>query len=115
MPTISELVTTQVSRAINTSMESGDLPKASIPEILIERPQKKEHGDFACTISLKLSSILKMNPMDIAKAIVSNLDSNEMISVKNITSPGFINLSLNSMFSSHKLLSAFHKFLGLRK
>ena len=105
MPTISELVTTQVSRAIKTSMESGDLPKVSIPEILIERPQKKEHGDFACTISLKLSSILKMNPMDIAKAIVSNLDSNEMISVKNITSPGFINLSLNSIWLAAQVKS----------
>ena len=105
MSNVSELVTNQVFKAIVASMESGQLPECSIPDILIERPQKKDHGDFACTISLKLAGILKRNPLDIAQIIVSNLESNEIISEKNVIPPGFINLHLNPGWLANQVIA----------
>ena len=103
MSTVSELVTKQVCKAISLSMDNKQLPQSAIPDILIERPQKKEHGDFACTISLKLSKILNMNPIDIANIIVSNFDSDGIISNTHIVPPGFINLTLDSNWLSNQV------------
>ena len=105
MTDISQLVTGEVSKAINISMENGELPKCSLPNISIERPQDKNHGDFACAISLKLAGILKVNPMNIAQTIVSNIATNGIISEKNIVPPGFINLTLNVNWLADQVIS----------
>lgn len=104
MSNVSELVTKQVFKAIVASIEKGQLNECSIPDILIERPQQKGHGDFACTISLKLAGILKRNPLDIAQIIVSNLESNKIISEKTIIPPGFINLHLNPVWLANQVM-----------
>lgn len=75
----------------------------ALPEIELEKPAEKQHGDFACNIALKSAKILKRPPIEIAKEFVRSIESNlpasvlkdkiEKVEVKN---PGFINFFLTT-------------------
>lgn len=60
--------------------------------ITLDVPTKPEHGDFATSIALKLTKLLKKNPYAIAEEIVSHLP-NKIPDVEKIEiiKPGFIN------------------------
>ena len=46
------------------------IPAVAMPDVVIERPQNPEHGDYACALPLKLARMAKMNPMKIGGHIV---------------------------------------------
>lgn len=70
-----------------------------IPEdqdIALDIPQDLEHGDYSSNIALRLSKILKRNPMEIAEEIKSKLEQvcqDKALTIEkiNIEKPGFIN------------------------
>jgi arginyl-tRNA synthetase len=65
-------------------------------EIDLEKPNNPDHGDLSTNTALKLSSILKKSPRDIAKEIIDKTDWNEdVISKVDIAGPGFINFSIS--------------------
>lgn len=65
-------------------------------EIDLEKPNNPNHGDLSTNTALKLSSILKKSPRDIAKEIIDKTDWNEdVISKVDIAGPGFINFSIS--------------------
>jgi arginyl-tRNA synthetase len=59
--TIAELLT----KAIVAAQQAGKLPTVTLPEIIIERPQNPEHGDYASSISLKLARAIGTSPLKI--------------------------------------------------
>ena len=66
-------------------------------DIDILKPAKKENGDYSTNIALKLTSILKKDPMSIAKDIAAN--SNDSIFLKvEIAKPGFINFFVDKSY-----------------
>ena len=73
--TIAEILT----RAIINAQELGKIPAVTLPEIIIERPQKPENGDYASSISLKLSRAVGMKPMAIAQEIAAFIEPSEEI------------------------------------
>lgn len=65
-------------------------------EIDLEKPNNPDHGDLSTNTALKLSSILKKSPRDIAKEIIDKTDWNEdVISKVDLAGPGFINFSIS--------------------
>ena len=90
--TIAELLTQAIAKA----QQDGKLPAISLPEIVIERPQKPEHGDYACSISLKLARAAGTNPLNIAKEIVGYIQPSAEIESITVAPPGFINFTLNN-------------------
>ncbi|MEG0977526.1 MAG: arginine--tRNA ligase [Bacilli bacterium] len=78
-----------------------DIIKSSLPKVLldtdividIEKPKVKEFGDYSTNIALKLSKVLKDNPLNIATSIIENIKSDKIIKME-IKSPGFINFFL---------------------
>ena len=48
---------------------------AEVPEPRLERPKAVDHGDVACNIALQLSKAWKVNPRDLAQAIVEGVQS----------------------------------------
>ena len=48
---------------------------AEAPEPRLERPKAVDHGDVACNIALQLSKAWKVNPRDLAQAIVEGVQS----------------------------------------
>ena len=65
--------------------------------IVIEEPKNKNNGDFSCNIAMKLSGLLKDNPMNIADKVVSELKKNDNYEVS-AAIPGFINFVLTNKF-----------------
>lgn len=61
----------------------------------MERPQKPEHGDYACGMALKMAKPAKSRPMTIAEDIVSFLEPDDEIKSVVIAPPGFINFTLD--------------------
>ena len=63
--------------------------------IVIEVPKLRENGDFSTNVAMKLASVLKKNPKEIAEDIVSILSNDEKFDKVEIAGPGFINFYLN--------------------
>ena len=63
-------------------------------DIVVEIPKQRENGDFSSSIALKLCKELKMNPIELAESIKSNIED-ELIDEIEIAKPGFINFRLN--------------------
>jgi arginyl-tRNA synthetase len=70
------------------------------PAVVLERPRDPAHGDVACNIAMQLAKQLKMNPRQLAQAIVAALQADpagkSLIEAAEIAGPGFINLRLAS-------------------
>jgi arginyl-tRNA synthetase len=70
-----------------------------LPDIILEKPKEKQHGDFASNIAMQLARIAKKAPRQIAEEIVANLDqSKASIEKVDIAGPGFINFFMKSDF-----------------
>ena len=72
------------------------LPPIAMPEIVIERPQNPEHGDYASTLPLKLARAARMNPLEIAQSLATLIQLPKEIESIAVAAPGFINFSLRS-------------------
>ena len=96
---IKKLIITAVTQAI----ESKSLPETVIDTISVEKPQKSENGDFACSLPLKLAQAMKMNPMEIAEKISSQINNNEIIEKIWTARPGFINFSIQPSWLSKQI------------
>jgi arginyl-tRNA synthetase len=90
--TITELLT----RAIVAAQQAGKLPTVTLPEIVIERPQKPEHGDYASSISLKLARASGIKPLTIAGDVVNFIAPSPEIDSVTVAPPGFINFTLKN-------------------
>ncbi|MDR1714140.1 MAG: arginine--tRNA ligase [Coriobacteriales bacterium] len=84
-----------VSQAIAAAIEAGELALDYTPEAALERPRDPEHGDWACTIALKLAKELGRNPREIAQVIAARIQTSELVSSVEVAGPGFINLRLS--------------------
>lgn len=78
---------------------TGIVPESEIPEILLEVPREKTHGDWATNIAMQLTRIARRNPREIASAIVEQLDQQQAnIREVQIAGPGFINFFMDRSF-----------------
>jgi arginyl-tRNA synthetase len=91
---LKQTITELVVKAIPVAQGAGKLPLFTVPEIVIEHPQKPEHGDYSTSIPLKLAKVAKMKPMSIAEEIVSFIVPSPEIEKVTIAPPGFINFTL---------------------
>jgi arginyl-tRNA synthetase len=66
----------------------------------LERPKSVDHGDVACNIALQIAKAWKMNPRELAQAIVDSLGADpsyaKLIASSEIAGPGFINFRLSN-------------------
>jgi arginyl-tRNA synthetase len=84
-----------VHEAIVAAQEAGELPAFDVPQLVVERPQREEHGDYAATAGLQLAGVARMPPLRIAEIIASRLPDSEFISQVEVARPGFINFRLD--------------------
>jgi len=85
-----------LTKAIAEAQQAGKLPSITPPEIVIERPQNPEHGDYASSISLKLARATGVNPLTSANEIASLIVPTPEIASITVAPPGFINFTLKS-------------------
>jgi len=97
--TLIELLT----RAVLAAQETGKLPPVTLPEIVIERPQNPEHGDYASSLPLKLARATGINPLTIANDVVSLITPCPEIGRVVAAPPGFVNFTLKSDWLAHQV------------
>ena len=70
------------------------------PNVRLDHTKDNSHGDYATNIALMLSKQAKMNPVDLAKIIVDQLEDSSFINKIEIAGPGFINFFISDESSS---------------
>jgi arginyl-tRNA synthetase len=81
---------------VAAAVEVGELELAYVPEAAVERPRDAAHGDWACTLPLRLSKELGRSPREIAAVIVKHIAADASVAGVEIAGPGFINLRLSN-------------------
>ena len=83
-----------------TELIKNSLQKLNIEtdNIIIEKPSKKENGDYSSNIALTLTKKLHKSPLEIANMIKDNIEYENIISKIQIANPGFINFYLKKEF-----------------
>lgn len=77
--------------------ESGKISiDGEIPPVKIERPRKREHGDWATNIAMQLAKRAGMNPRELAELIAGELRGKEGIAEADVAGPGFLNIRLSA-------------------
>ncbi len=72
-----------------------DLAPADVPDVPLETPRQKEHGDFASSLALVLAKAHRRPPREVAEALVDRLDLDpRRIAAVSVAGPGFINFRL---------------------
>ena len=92
-----------IRRALERAQHDGVLPPIPPPEVRIERPQKREHGDYACNVALRLASAVRMPPMEVAERIAARIDHDQPIASVEVARPGFLNLRLDADWKREQL------------
>jgi arginyl-tRNA synthetase len=87
---IAELVDT----AAKAAQAAGEIPPAVLPEPIVERPARPEHGDYASSLPLRLSRAARANPLILAEAISKRLPPHPALGEVSIAPPGFVNIRL---------------------
>jgi len=93
---LKETIADLLKKAITEAQKSGTLTIPSIPEIIVERPQNPEHGDYASSVSLKLARATGIDPMTIAAGTTDHIKPSAEIASITVAPPGFINFTLKN-------------------
>lgn len=67
-------------------------------EIVLDRPANASFGDYASSVALKLTKILKKNPVTIAGEIVKSIPQDKLIKKIEVIKPGFINFWISDLY-----------------
>jgi arginyl-tRNA synthetase len=62
----------------------------------MERPRDPAHGDYACSIAMKLAKTLRRNPRELATLIQAALPTSALVAKTEIAGAGFINVYLHA-------------------
>lgn len=80
-------------------VKAGLATEEQIPEVVLELPKDKAHGDYATNMAMQLARVAKKAPRMIADDIVANFDkSKASIEKIEIAGPGFINFYMNNSY-----------------
>lgn len=97
-----------LQQAINKALPGEDLQT-----IELARPKQPGHGDYASNIAMKMAKSLRMNPRELAAAIVTALPASPWLEKAEVAGGGFINLFLTQNAKQqflHVLLQAGESF-----
>ncbi|MBW2590685.1 MAG: arginine--tRNA ligase, partial [Deltaproteobacteria bacterium] len=87
-----------IYKALKQAYQKGDLPSSEFPEVELEEPKARMHGDFSTNIAMIMASFQKMAPRKIAESIINHMNNSGSIILKvDIAGPGFINFYLKQL------------------
>ncbi|MGO4889113.1 arginine--tRNA ligase [Anaerobacillus sp. MEB173] len=80
-------------------VRAGLADQEQLPEVVLELPRDKSHGDYATNMAMQLARIAKKAPRQIAEEIVANIDQNKAsIKTIEVAGPGFINFHMDNHY-----------------
>ncbi|MBN8194471.1 arginine--tRNA ligase [Bacillus sp. NTK074B] len=80
-------------------LKAGLATEEQIPDVILETPKEKSHGDYSTNMAMQLARVAKKAPRMIADDIVAHFDqSKASIEKMEIAGPGFINFYMNNEY-----------------
>ncbi|PLS03895.1 arginine--tRNA ligase [Neobacillus cucumis] len=97
---IVEQVQTKLKEEIRAAvLKAGLAAEEQIPDVILEIPKEKAHGDYSTNMAMQLARVAKKAPRMIAEALVANFDhSKASIEKIELAGPGFINFYMNNAY-----------------
>ena len=93
---VRDLISDRLRAAVADVQREGVLPAFDVPaSVLVERPQKPEHGDFASSLPLRVTKAVGRPPLEIAQAIARAITPDGPIGEVFVAPPGFVNFRLS--------------------
>ena len=83
-----------VRDALASAQAAGKLPDGDYPPVQLERPGKRENGDWATSFALQSAKVARLKPRQIADALVEHLTPPDTVAKVEVAGPGFINFFL---------------------
>ncbi|MEN8702046.1 arginine--tRNA ligase [Bacillus infantis] len=80
-------------------IKAGLAAEEQIPDVILETPKEKAHGDYSTNMAMQLARVAKKAPRMIAEQLIENFDSSKASIEKiEIAGPGFINFYMNNSY-----------------
>ncbi|CAI9396402.1 MULTISPECIES: arginine--tRNA ligase [Bacillaceae] len=80
-------------------IKAGLATEEQIPEVVLELPKDKAHGDYSTNMAMQLARVAKKAPRMIAETIIENFDQTKAsIKKVEIAGPGFINFYMDNSY-----------------
>ncbi|GEL09070.1 arginine--tRNA ligase [Salisediminibacterium halotolerans] len=99
MNQVEQLKETLKTELIQAVVRAELADEAAVPDVVIETPKEKAHGDFATNLAMQLASVAKKAPKMIAEDIVAHLDySAAGVDKIDVAGPGFINFFMKKAY-----------------
>lgn len=99
MSVIEEVKQALIAEIKRAAVAAGLADEEQLPEIVLETPREKVHGDFSTNLAMQLTRIAKQNPRQIADKIVNHIQRDEVyVDRIEIAGPGFINFYMDKSF-----------------
>lgn len=97
---IVEEVQSKLKQEIKAAViKAGLAAEGEIPDVILEVPKEKAHGDYSTNMAMQLARVAKKAPRMIAEELISAFDkSKASIEKIEIAGPGFINFYMNNSY-----------------
>ncbi|WP_282141135.1 arginine--tRNA ligase [Cytobacillus oceanisediminis] len=80
-------------------VKAGLAAEEQIPDVILEIPKEKAHGDYSTNMAMQLARVAKKAPRMIAEELITHFDSSKASIEKiEIAGPGFINFYMNNSY-----------------
>ena len=96
-----------LEQAILEAQRQGSIANTILPDVVIERPQNIEHGDYASSIALKLARSARISPLEIANRLLRFIPKTFEIEDIRVIPPGFINFILSRAWLANEVDNIF--------
>jgi arginyl-tRNA synthetase len=80
--------------SLQVSCDCGLIVLDAVPDIAVEVPREKGHGDYATNLAMLLAKPARMAPRKAAEILVQNFSAGDWVERVEIAGPGFINFYL---------------------
>lgn len=97
-----------ISESIIKLQQNNKLNNGISFAINVDPTKNSEHGDFSSNIAMCLAKDLRLNPMDLAQIIATEIPADKIIKNIEIAKPGFINFYLADC-AYHEIISSIIK------
>jgi len=89
-----------IEKSIKELQKKKVFPEFEIPEIQVEKPEEKIHGDYATSVAMIIAKQIKKDPIEIAKVITLQLTTYnlQLFEKVEVMEPGFINFFLSKEY-----------------
>lgn len=97
---IVEQVQSKLKQEIKDAVvRAGLAPEEQLPDVILEIPKEKTHGDYSTNMAMQLARVAKKAPRMIAEELIAHFDSSKASIEKiEIAGPGFINFYMNNSY-----------------